>query len=448
MSKQETGAEIRLKEVGVLKFALAGLMLISVSRIHDYISFIALFRPGVLLFGFCILYVIISPRTVDFKNWTREWPSRMILAFLGVYFISSMVGISIGGSFTFLFEDFSRVLTFFFLLVAATRTVHDLRFFITMYVVSVLVLIFFTVTSGEVHSLDGYSRVGGTRMWDGNDLGVVFMVALPLAILMIRSGGHFARWIGIAALVGIPATITLTASRGSFIGLAVCGLALLFLSPSISVARRLATVGVAIAALLVFAPPGFWGQMSTIIAYEEDYNVTDDAGRIEIWKRGLGFVAERPILGVGPDNFQRRSWSGPTVTRGSFMTAHNTFIQIWAEMGTAGLFFFLGIIVRGPWSLVRLRPRLPTWWVNGTADERYLYLLSGYIPVAFMGFSASAFFVTHGYTAMFYILTAFLSSYLLLVRRQPRSGAPRPAPRAYYMRDSQSLFGKTSRAAN
>jgi O-antigen ligase len=407
--------------LGIFNYAVAGLMLISVSRIHDYISVIGLFRPGLLLFGFCIIYLVLAPQSVDFKNLTREWPSRMILGFIGVFFLSSFAGISINGSLTFLMDDFSRVLMFFFFIVTATRSVTELRFFIATYVVSVLILLFFTFTSGESHQFDGYSRVGGTLMWDGNDLGVVFMVALPLAILMMRSGGRVERMLGIAALVGIPAAITLTASRGSFIGLAACGLGLLFLSPSISMGRRLGTLGAAVAALVIFAPAGFWGQMATIIDIEDDYNLTDEAGRVEIWKRGLGYVAERPLLGVGPDNFQRRGWSGAVVTRGSFLAAHNTFLQIWAEMGTLGLFLFLGIIVRGFWSLIRLRSRLPETWQDGSPDQRFLYLLAGYIPICFLGFSAAAFFVTHGYSVMFYILTAFLSSFLLLLRSELNS---------------------------
>jgi len=151
---------------------------------------------------------------------------------------------------------------------------------------------------------------------------------------------------------------------------------------------------------------------------------------VAIWKRGMGYVAERPLLGLGPDNFTRRSASGRMVTRASFMATHNTFLQIWTEMGTLGLCIFVGIIIRGSWSLIALRRRLPRHWVNGTSDERFLFLLTGYVPVAFMGFSASAFFVTHGYSVMYYVLVAFLSGLLLLVKRKLKEDSSHSSRRA------------------
>lgn len=417
-------AAIRMKGMGVFNFALAGLMLINISRIHDYVPFLSVLRPGLLLFGFCVLFVGLFPGSVDLKSWNREWPSRMILWLIGIYFLSAFFGISVNGSLTHFTDDFSRVLTFYFLLVVSLSSVNALRFFIAVYVVSVLFIIFVTFTSGEVHDLGGYTRVGGTAMWDGNDLGVVYMIALPLGVAMMRSGGRIARGLGLAALILIPASITLAASRGAFLGLVGCGIGLLLFSPGVTVMRRFAVVGAAVGALVVFAPSGFWGQMGTIIAIEDDYNISDDAGRVEIWRRGMEYVAERPVLGLGPDNFVRAGYSGMggrRVTRGSFMVAHNSFLQIWTELGTAGLLIFVGIIVRGSWGLLRLRRRLPKDWLQGTPDQRFLYLLTGYIPIAWVGFLVSAFFVTHGYTAMFYTLTAFMAGFLGLVREQVRT---------------------------
>jgi O-antigen ligase len=243
---------------------------------------------------------------------------------------------------------------------------------------------------------------------------------------MARSGAKWSRLIGYAALVGIPGSIALTASRGAFLGLLACGLGLLFLSPGISLARRLAFVGAVTVALAVSAPAGYWTQMSTITNLEEDYNMTSDTGRMTIWKRGLDYVRQRPVFGVGPDNFIRAGWTLSMEARYGLgiknQAPHNTFIQIWAETGTAGLLVFVSIILGGSLTLIRLRARLPRSWLKGTADQRFLYLLAGYLPVSFMGFSVAAFFVTHGYTAMFYILTAFLSATLMLTRQERQNG--------------------------
>src|SRR2546426_7538451 len=45
---------------------------------------------------------------------------------------------------------------------------------------------------------------------------------------------------------------------------------------------------------------------STLFPYTTLFrsNFTEESGRIEVWRRGVGYMLQSPILGVGPDNFQ------------------------------------------------------------------------------------------------------------------------------------------------
>jgi O-antigen ligase len=175
----------------------------------------------------------------------------------------------------------------------------------------------------------------------------------------------------------------------------------------------------------VFAPPGYWELMGSILTPTEDYNVASETGRLAIWTRGIGYVAQYPILGVGPDNFIRAGWMISDV--GSIGLAgvglrdqapHNTFLQVWAELGTVGLVVWLVVIATGIIQPLRMRRRFPTdWLIRGTSEQRFLVLMSSYLPVSYIGFSVTSFFVSHAYTSIFYALTAMLAGFLVVSQR-------------------------------
>jgi putative inorganic carbon (hco3(-)) transporter len=410
--------------MGPLRLAVAGLMIITVTRLHDYLGLVAVLRPGLLLLGSALLCIALSPRSARLENLTREWPTRAVLAFGGVVCLSALTGMSAGGSVTFVTEVFSRVMTFFGIMVVSIFTIKHLRFMMATYVLSLVILVYIVIFVIGVTQLDGYSRIGESAMYDGNDLGVVFLIGVPFAFLLVQTGRWKARLLGIVALIGIPACVLLTGSRGGFLGLLATAGALLFLVPRVSVARRVGVVALACVATVVFAPAGYWEKMATMLNWQDDYNVTDETGRIAIWKRGMGYVIDYPIFGVGPDNFLRAGWTIPSAGTGLAGTGvrplapHNTFLQVWAEIGTVGIIIWLILIVGGIRGCLRLRRRMPESWLDDNENRRFLYLTAGYLPASLISFSVTAFFTSHAYSAMFYILIAFFSAFLMLAREE------------------------------
>jgi putative inorganic carbon (HCO3(-)) transporter len=80
-------------------------------------------------------------------------------------------------------------------------------------------------------------------------------------------------------------------------------------------------------------------------------------GRIEIWKRGMGYMFEHPIFGIGVDNFKSAEGRSDIIlerqARGQgtkWSVAHSSWVQIGAELGIPGLaaliIFYLGGIRR------------------------------------------------------------------------------------------------------
>ena len=383
------------------------------------------------LFALAILLLLLYPGSVRWQNLTREWPSRVVLGLVVVACLGALTGLSLTASGAFLLSIFFRLITFFVIVAISIQAIRDLRFLMAAYVVSLIVLAGIIVFLVGPTNVDGVQRVGATSMYDGNDLGVVFTAGLPFALLMTQAGGRWARLLGWIALIVVPVCIVMTASRGGFLALAACGLGMLFLIPNVSFFRRAGVLAAAVITMVVAAPEGYWDHMKTILNPDEDYNLTSDTGRVAIWTRGMGYVAEYPVFGVGPDNFTRAGWEISAVARSGLaghglpgLAPHNTFLQVWAEMGTVGLVLWMSIIVGGVVGCLRIRSRLPAKWLYGSEDQRFLYLVASYLPLSFIGFSVATFFTSHAYTGMFYILAGFLGGFHFLLRSEMRKPKP------------------------
>ena len=433
MNDVSTGGrrEVSLREVGAFKLTVGALLFITISRAHDYVGPVAAIRPGLILFALAMVLLLLNPGSVRLQNLTREWPSRVVLGLVVVACLGALTGLSLTASGAFLLSHFFRLITFFALVAISIKVVRDLRFLMAAYVVSLIFLAWIILFVVGATNVDGVQRIGETSMYDGNDLGLVFTAGLPFAVLMAQAGGRWTRIMGWVALVAVPACIVLTGSRGGFLALAAFSLGMLFLIPKVSILRRIGVLTAAVVALVVAAPDGYWEEMGTILNPEEDYNLTDDTGRMAIWTRGMGYVAAYPIFGVGPDNFVRAGWEISSVARSGLaghglrsQAPHNTFVQVWAEIGTAGLILWLSVIYGGIVGCLRTRSRMPSRWLHGTDDQRFLYLFASYLPVSFIGFSVAGFFTSHAYTGIFYILAGFLTGFHVLLRAERQRVRP------------------------
>lgn len=426
--------DLRFSDLTLLHFALGALVLVSVGRIHDHLGMVAALRPGLTLTALCFFAAVLRPSSLCIGPALKAWPVKGMVALVAAAVLASFFGLSLGASGTFMVSYMLPVLMLFFLIAPAVRNENDLRWIVFAYLASVLSVGFASILLADPVDFDGYTRQGGAGMYDGNDIGVVTMVGLPLAIVFLRSRDRVLRAVALGAVGLSLIAVVMTASRGGFIGLAVGGLAIVVLSPGWNAAKRLTVIAVPVVALVLFAPEGYWGQMSSILDLENDYNVTSDTGRIAIWSRALGYVAQHPVFGIGPNNFLRAGWFISDVGTSGLVGAtvqdqapHNTFVQIWTELGTVGLVIWLALIGGGILGPLRVRKRFPRWWLErGSANQRFLYLMSSYLPASFLGFAATSFFTSHAYTPIFYALMAILAGFVILSSRALRTARGRP----------------------
>jgi O-antigen ligase len=80
-------------------------------------------------------------------------------------------------------------------------------------------------------------------------------------------------------------------------------------------------------------------------------------GRIAIWKTAIAMIEDRPVFGVGAGRiyrvFQNYSQSVPDAPKGVALSAHNTFLNIGAELGLVGLAAWLGLLASVAWAGAR-----------------------------------------------------------------------------------------------
>jgi len=405
-----------------MRLALVGFVLVSIARIQYMFPFLLPLRPALLTIGIAAGFAFLDPKAVSWRNIFSTWVGTALILYGGSTIVSSFAGISLGGSASYLISDFSRTLVATFIFLAGIKTVQDLWLFLWTYALCLglwaynAFFVFQTTNRGSKAT-----RLDDLYTYDANDIGVVILMGVPFLFMLFPSATKKGKLILTGILIGSVGTIALSGSRGGLVGVAALSLFALFTVKEIAVWKRVATLGALVLGLIVFAPPGYWDQMSTILEPEEDYNVTDVDGRWQIIKRGMTYVADYPVFGLGPANFgraelaneEKRAALGPRAAQRN-VAPHNTYLQIITELGLVGFSIWMYILLRGIIGGLRLRKRLPRRWKRGNQEERFLYAAGYFFPLAFVGFAVPSSFVTFGYLSPPLFLFAFWGAYLRL----------------------------------
>ncbi|MFQ5745726.1 MAG: O-antigen ligase family protein [Gemmatimonadota bacterium] len=418
-----------------LRALLFLLILVTVSRIHQHFRFLAPLRPALLLALLTLLYAMTHPKQLNTGKLLRFWPPRVIVALAVMACLSTAFGISIGGSAMYILTEYSKVLILAFLLIAAIRSGRDLYRFVWAYVISAAILCWMALFVFGISKPRGgaAARLSHLYTYDANDLGLILMIALPLTLLAFQVARTKGKIFCAIVLGAIGATVARTGSRGAFVGAVAVGLALLFLATNVSVVKRVAFLLVVGITLVATAPVGYWDQMMTITKPKEDYNWTSKYGRREVTKRGFGYMMGHPFFGIGIDNFPRaegsqmssvvRDFQDRTGWHIKWSAAHNSFLQVGAELGFPGLILWSSLVFGSLFSMLRMRRRLPTTWARGDPEQRFLYHATTYFPVAIIGFISTSVFLSFAYLDPIYMLAAFVTGMYVSVERRMREDA-------------------------
>ena len=365
---------------------------------------------------------------------------RLVTALAVLACCSAAFGISLGGSASFILGSYAKTLAYGFLIAVSIRHVRDLFTFLWAYVTSCGILAFFSMFVFRMTWANNMERLNELYTYDSNDLGVVLMVGLPLTLLLLSVERGKKRLLLLLILVAISATMARSGSRGGFLGFVAVGAALLILVNGVSMAKRLFVLAAAAIALAVGAPPEYRPEMGTMLSPKDDYNYTALDGRKAVMERGIGYMSQYPVFGIGIGNFAKaectispklasRRYNGPL----KCSAPHNSYLQAGAELGFPGLLIFVSLVVGAILAPLRIRRRLPKSWRRGTQSERFLYGATSFFAVAMVGFAVTSFFVSFAWMDVVYVMSALLSGLYVAVQTQLNeedcsSGHRRPQP--------------------
>jgi O-antigen ligase len=252
-------------------------------------------------------------------------------------------------------------------------------------------------------------RFGRLYYYDANDFATFAVTAMPFGLYFAHRGRTlFSRLSAIAALAVLSAAFVRSGSRGGFLALGAMGGFILLRYTAISFRARLAVLVLVGAVLLGTASDKYWQQMGTIVS-DTDYNQTAETGRLQIWQRGVGYMLQNPIFGVGANNFSTAEGTlSPLAERQQFgigvrwSAPHNSFLQVGAELGVPGLILFVGFIAS---AFVALR-RSELGTGGALSSSQTPPGLTQALTASLIGFLVGAFFLSLAYSEILYTLIA------------------------------------------
>ena len=272
--------------------------------------------------------------------------------------------------------------------------------------VAAFVFSYFETTLGDFR-LGRYVR-SGSRMYDSNDVAFVGVSFLPflLAVALGRFG-KLSRTVASLVALSVVLLSLYTGSRGGFLGLVTFFVLFLGLPiPQVGRGRKMMLVACALVAALANIEKIDVDRFLTIASPQEDYNMSDEWGRKELWKRGIILFMGRPLTGVGADNFSEaigtmRDQEGLIP---KWQPSHNSFVQVLAETGMFGALGFFLLIVSCVKALNRLRRS------DHSLTHADMGILPGVLQVGFIAQLVSAFFLTQAYSILLTLSFAVATS--------------------------------------
>lgn len=397
------------------------LMIVTISRIHQNFGFLKPLRPALVLVVLAALYAYLNPRFLSVGSIFSTRNAKVMLGLGIMAFISVPFGISMGNSAVYILNEYGKVLLFGFLVLVGIRDSRDLYKFVWAFVVAAGCLAYLSLFVFKMRAARGdeFVRIQNGYSYDSNDIGVVAVIGVCLALLTYQVAKSRGKLVSAVILAGLAMTIARTGSRGAFVSLIAVAAAMTVFLKNVSLDKRIGFVVVMVIGMAWSAPPGYWDQMLTVLHPKADYNWTSTTGRKEVFKRGMGYMIQNPFTGIGVDNFPRaegmysaraeaREWD-PSLPGVKWSAAHNSFVQAASEMGIPGIVLFCMLVFGSIWQCLQIRKRMPLHWYKGNGEEKFLYYTTVYLPVALIGFAVGGFFVSFAYLDPIYVLAAFVA---------------------------------------
>jgi O-antigen ligase len=380
----------------------------SVGRLHQLFPALLPLKPVLVSATLSVALYLLQQSGPRGLRWIRAPTTTYVLLLLLWMALSVPGALHQGSAFSMLVDNFVKTVALYILVVGSVRGFRDVQRLAFIYFSAAVVFAVVVVARFQVGGSDW--RLGSLYYYDANDFATFAVSALPLGyyVALHPDRLHW-RLIGALGLVPLVVAFIWSGSRGGFVALLAMMAFFLFRYTAIRARWRMLGAAVIVTALLTIASDRYWTQMTTMLHPDEDYNSTAENGRQKIWRRGVGYMLSHPLLGVGADNFSVAE--GTISPRASLQqygigirwnAAHNSFVQVGAELGIPGLVLLLAVI-GSALRLLRRAARLPA---GSLPSQRGPPQLAQALMASLIGLVVGAFFLSLAYSEMLYTLVA------------------------------------------
>ena len=390
-----------------LLYALALMVWTYVWRVQDLVPVLSSFRINLIATAAAVGLFVIDRSPARRLGWLKTPILICALALVGVAIFGIPMSLYARRSATALITELIPNVLLMVMLAASIRGMRDLEWMALVNLLGACVYSLFVNLSGGSGPAGGLTNL---VFYDANDLVLVLLCAIPFAILFVIRAEWRYRLLGASALILLILTVVSSDSRGGFIGFVAVSLYILFRYRAIPRRIRLGAVIGGFGLFSLVASDAYWEEIRGLTNPTQDYNWSGRSaeGRMEVWRRGLGYLADRPVLGVGLRNFPVAEGtlspeSRARAERGrgfKWSVAHNSFLEIGVELGLAGFAAFVGMIIATFRALGRIGSARS---LRDSATLRTV-ALAGTLSASFIGYVVAGVFVSAAYYSFLYVL--------------------------------------------
>ncbi len=322
-----------------------------------------------LLFGVLLIFIVrlLYQNEYD-KNILKHPLTVIIILDLVWIFITSLTSQVPLVSFKFLIARLWFVIPFYFLGVVLFKRIKNIRAFIWLYAIALLIVIFYTINN---HSQWGFDEQAGHWVMepfynDHTAYGAILALFIPifLGFSLSRAYSKTYRFISLIVFLILLVAIVLSFSRAAWISLAFAFCIYLLIAFRIKMKYVVLVLAVLIGTFLLFQNEIFdrleknkQGSSADLMEHLQSISniSTDDSNleRINRWQSALRMFADRPLLGFGPGTYQfeyapyQHSEEKTLISTnfGDKGNAHSEYIGPLAERGFPGFILTMLILI-------------------------------------------------------------------------------------------------------
>lgn len=280
-------------------------------------------------------------------------------------------------SFKFLLARMWFVIPFYFFIIIMFKSKKNIRSFLWLYTLGLLVVVFYTMYN---HALRGFDEESGHWVMtpfynDHTAYGAVLSMFIPviLGLSMLKSYSIGTRVITFSILLVLIVAIVLSYSRAAWLSLIAASLVFLIMKFRIKFKLVLLTVVGIIGLFLVFQQQIFdyleknkQDSSANFVEHIQSItNISSDASnleRINRWQSAIRMFEERPFWGWGPGTYQflyapyQRAKEKTIISTnaGDMGNAHSEYIGPMAESGVIGMLSLVMIVIFSIYYGIRL----------------------------------------------------------------------------------------------